>query len=61
MASLNEVGQNVHSREYAVSLDAQDSLRHLRNEFLIPTKAQLEAKSLPEAGKLHLSNTKLGY
>jgi kynureninase len=45
--------QNLHvlSREYAVLLDDQDPLRHLRDEFLIPSKAQLKAKSLPEAGK----------
>jgi len=49
MASLDEEGQNVHSREYAVSLDAQDPLNHLRDEFLIPTKAQLKANSLGEA------------
>ncbi|KAI9052312.1 hypothetical protein LZ554_003665 [Drepanopeziza brunnea f. sp. 'monogermtubi'] len=37
------------SREYAVSLDVQDSLHHTREEFLIPSKAQLKIKSLPEA------------
>jgi kynureninase len=54
MASPNQdQDQDPHvlSREYAVSLDAQDPLRHLQDEFLIPSKAQLKATSLPEAGK----------
>ena len=42
---------HVYSREYAVPLDSQDSLKHTRDEFLIPSKAQLKVKSLPEAGK----------
>jgi kynureninase len=46
-------GENLHvySRENAVSLDAQDPLRHIRQEFLIPSKGQLKAESLSEAGK----------
>ncbi|PMD28403.1 kynureninase 1 [Hyaloscypha hepaticicola] len=48
MASPDQ-NPHVSSREYAVSLDAQDPLRHLRAEFLIPSRAQLKAKSLPEA------------
>jgi len=40
------------SREYAASLDAQDPLKHMSKEFFIPSKAQLKAKALPEAGKL---------
>jgi kynureninase len=51
MASTEGESQHVDSREYAVSLDAQDPLRHLRREFLIPSKEQLKSKSLPEAGK----------
>jgi kynureninase len=51
MGSLDGQSQHVDSREYAVSLDAQDPLRHLRDEFLIPSKEQLKSKSLPEAGK----------
>ncbi|MCJ1476957.1 Kynureninase (L-kynurenine hydrolase) [Lambiella insularis] len=34
------------SREYAESLDIKDSLRHLRKEFLIPTKIDLKSNSL---------------
>jgi hypothetical protein len=51
MASTEGESKHVDSREYAVSLDAQDPLRHLRKEFLIPSKEQLKSESLPEAGK----------
>ena len=51
MASTEGESKHVDSREYAVSLDAQDPLRHLRREFLIPSKEQLKSESLPEAGK----------
>ncbi|KAF3765211.1 kynureninase [Cryphonectria parasitica EP155] len=34
------------SLEYAQSLDASDSLRHLRDDYLFPTKASLKSKSL---------------
>lgn len=34
------------SREYAESLDATDSLRHFRDEFIIPSKADLKRKTL---------------
>jgi hypothetical protein len=39
---------DVSSREYALSLDAQDSVSHIREQFLIPSKAQLKADSLQE-------------
>jgi len=48
---------HVYSREYAVSLDSQDSLKHTRDEFLIPSKAQLKVKSLPEAVRDASSDT----
>jgi kynureninase len=56
MANLNKDAQNKHvySREYAVSLDAQDPLRHMSKEFFIPSKAELKSKSLPEAGTTSL-------
>lgn len=38
-------------REYAVSLDAQDPLHHIRDEFHIPSKGQLKAKGVSEIGK----------
>jgi kynureninase len=34
------------TREYADSLDAQDPLRHLRDEFIIPSKKDLKRKTL---------------
>lgn len=42
---------HVLGKEYAVQLDAQDPLHHIRHEFHIPSKAQLRAKSLSENGK----------
>ena len=33
-------------REYAEDLDKKDSLRHLRAEFIIPTKGDLKNKTL---------------
>ncbi len=56
MSSVESDGQHVYCREYAVSLDAQDPLSHIRNEFFIPTRAQLKAQSLPEAGKKYRLN-----
>lgn len=38
--------QNANSLEFAQSLDSQDKLSHLRNEFNIPTKASLKKKAL---------------
>ncbi|KAK1964336.1 kynureninase [Colletotrichum sublineola] len=37
---------NAISFEFAQQLDAQDSLRHLRDEFIIPTRGSLKKKSL---------------
>ncbi|KAI9655014.1 MAG: hypothetical protein M1831_004974 [Alyxoria varia] len=39
-------GENIYSREYAQSRDQQDRLRHLRDQFIIPTRADLKRKSL---------------
>jgi len=45
-----------HTREYAQSLDAQDPLKDLRGEFIIPTKADLKRKTLAKQGnRLQLS------
>ncbi|KAI9846766.1 MAG: Kynureninase (L-kynurenine hydrolase) [Sclerophora amabilis] len=43
---------DVHTsnKAYAQSLDAEDPLRHLRQEFIIPSKADLKTKSLPKLG-----------
>lgn len=35
-----------YSKEYAESLDARDPLRHFRDEFIIPSKADLKIKTL---------------
>jgi kynureninase len=51
MESGDNDTSHVYRREYAVSLDAQDPLRNLRDEFLIPSKAQLKAKTLSEVGE----------
>jgi len=34
------------SAKYAASLDAQDPLRHLRDEFILPTKASLKKRTV---------------
>ena len=34
------------SREHAKTLDQNDSLKHFREEFIIPTKADLKRKTL---------------
>ncbi|QSZ35781.1 hypothetical protein DSL72_006903 [Monilinia vaccinii-corymbosi] len=39
-------GQHINSREYAVSQDAEDPLRQIRSEFLIPSTADLQARTL---------------
>ena len=42
---------DISTREYAEHLDEQDPLKHFRNEFLVPSKADLKSKTL---GNLHL-------
>ena len=37
---------DANSLAFAQKLDSQDSIRHLRDEFVIPTKASLRKKSL---------------
>lgn len=34
------------SREHARSLDESDPIKHLRNEYIFPTKASLKSKAL---------------
>lgn len=41
------------TREYAVSLDKADPLRALRDEFIIPSKANLASKKLAKPGTSH--------
>lgn len=38
------------SKEYAASLDAADPLRDLRDQFIIPSKANLATKKLAKPG-----------
>lgn len=37
---------NAVSAEYAAQMDAEDELRHFRDEFIIPTKASLKKTAL---------------
>jgi kynureninase len=37
---------NANSVEFARDLDSQDSLRHLRDEFTLPTRGSLKKKNL---------------
>lgn len=39
------------SREYAEYLTSQDPLKHLREEFFIPSKADLASETLPKDGE----------
>lgn len=44
------------SKEYAISLDKSDPLRALRDEFIIPSKANLASKKLAKPGKPSLKS-----
>jgi len=44
------------SKEYAISLDKSDPLRSLRDEFIIPSKANLASKKLAKPGKPSLKS-----
>lgn len=37
---------DANSLQFAQKLDGQDSLRHLRDEFILPTKASLKKRAL---------------
>lgn len=39
------------SKEYAAALDAADPLNKLRDEFIIPSKANLASKKLAKPGR----------
>lgn len=41
-----DMESRAHSKEYAESLDARDSLKDLRNEFIIPSQADLKRATL---------------
>jgi ketol-acid reductoisomerase len=37
---------NANSREYAETLNSQDPIKHLRDEFILPTRGSLKKKAL---------------
>lgn len=45
-----EFPDNANTLEYAQSQDTKDSLRHLRSEYIIPSKANLKSKKLAKPG-----------
>lgn len=42
------------SQDYAASLDAADPLREFRDQFIIPSKANLATKKLAKPGENHI-------
>lgn len=44
-------GTEYFSQQHALQLDAEDPLKHLRAEFIIPSRADLKRKTLIEPGK----------
>ncbi len=48
------------SLKYAVSLDAEDPLKDLREEFIIPSKADLKSTTIPEHSNCHRFRTCIG-
>src|SRR5436305_15332801 len=44
--AVSEPDKDEFARKYAEALDAQDPLRHFRQEFIIPTKADLKRKTI---------------
>ena len=45
---------DINTREYAEIQDEQDPLKHLRAEFILPTKADLKRKTLAKSGSVCL-------
>lgn len=52
MASPAEVSRLPGMRAQAEVLDREDSLRHLRDEFYVPTKADIRRKTFPAGGEM---------
>jgi kynureninase len=46
-----------YRKDYAEALDAQDPLRHLRKEFIIPTKKDLKRKTLAVSNESMLKDS----
>jgi len=44
--------EDIESLAYAQNLDKKDALRHLREQFIIPSKADLKRTTLDRPGKL---------
>lgn len=62
----SDVDIRAHSKEYAESLDVLDPLRNLRNEFVIPSKADLKRRTIsvtnegPSTPCIYLCGNSLG-
>lgn len=50
-AKGSDIHGECYSRTYAENLDEQDSLKHLRHEFIIPTKDDLKSRTLANSSK----------
>ena len=48
-----DVADQIYERAYAKSLDDNDPLKQLRNEFIIPCKDDLSRKTLAKSGTSH--------
>lgn len=53
MSNDSDLSQKYCSRAHAESLDEQDTLKHLRREFIIPTKNDLKSRTLAKSCKFH--------
>lgn len=49
VSQYEQDGEQVFTEEYARLLDAKDHLRHLREEFIIPSKDDLKRKTLSKS------------
>lgn len=50
MGSFDAESNVLLDKDHALAMDKADSLRHLRDEFIFPTKENLKAKTLPRPG-----------
>lgn len=59
MGSIEQVrGREVDTTlQYAIKLDAEDELKELREEFIIPSKSDLKSTTIPEHRKTFLSGS----
>lgn len=56
MAALADISRFSGLRAQAEVFDREDSLRHLRDEFHIPTKAEVKRKTLAAGGEIIASS-----